>query len=236
VSDKNLAAHGSRFRLLLDSGQPLTQELIATVNRTCDRIEDAVEDRVAVFELVGDLAGPSVSWPGEVGVHSVNRWERAVRRVEKLNAWTVAVVEGACSGPSLELLLATDHRIATPGSRFAIARQEGVTWPSMVLHRLVQQVGFAQARRLVLFGGEIDAEQAERCGLVDEVAGDPGEALARVLESLAPLASSEVRVRRQLLLEATTSSYEQALGVHLAACDRTLRRLDQPPDQQSVGF
>ena len=232
MHDKNAAADGSRVRLLLDSGRPLTQELIATVNRTCDRVEDATADGVVVFELVGDMADPGAPWPGEVGVQSVNRWERAVRRVEQLDASTIAIVEGACCGSALELLLATDYRIARPNSRFSVARREGVVWPSMSLHRLVQQIGLTPARRLALFGGETDAEQAQRCGVVDEVAEDPAGALARVLETLVPLVSSEVRVRRQLLHEATATSYEEAIGVHLAACDRTLRLFDRHAHQR----
>ena len=33
----------------------------------------------------------------------------------------------------------------------------------------------------------------------------------------------ELAIRRRLLLDATTTSYEDALGAHLAACDRAVR-------------
>ena len=42
---------------------------------------------------------------------------------------------------------------------------------------------------------------------------------------LGRVAGAEHAIRRQLLLEAATTSYEDALGAHLAACDRELRRL-----------
>ncbi|HXL18320.1 MAG TPA: enoyl-CoA-hydratase DpgB [Streptosporangiaceae bacterium] len=226
MSDKNATTGGSPYRLWIDSGQPLTQELIASVNRVCDRLEDARDNRVAVFELVSGTSEPG-AWPGEVGIHSVNRWERAVRRLERLDAPTVAVVQGRCSGAALELMLAIDYRIATPSSRFEFERQSGIVWPSMTLYRLVQQTGLARARKLALFGGVLTAEEAQAFDLIDEVAENPGETLTWILDRLATMTSSEVRIRRQLVLEAVTVSYEDAIGVHLSACDRALRHYDK---------
>jgi isomerase DpgB len=37
----------------------------------------------------------------------------------------------------------------------------------------------------------------------------------------------ETALRRQLLIEAGSAGYDEALGIHLAACDRELRRLRQ---------
>lgn len=217
---------GSPYRLWVDSGQPLTQELIASVNRICDRLEDARDNRTAVIELVGGPSEPG-AWPGEVGIHSVNRWERAVRRLERLDASTVAVVQGRCGGAALELMLASDYRIATPSSRLEFDRQSGIVWPSMTLHRLVQQAGLARARKLALFGGVLTAKEAQAFDLVDEVAEEPGQALTWILDRLATMTSTEVRIRRQLVLEAVTASYDEAIGVHLSACDRALRHYDK---------
>lgn len=226
MSDKNVTSGGSPYRLCVDSGQPLTQELIASINRVCDRLEDASHNRVAVFELVGGTLKPG-AWPGEVGIHTVNRWERAIRRLERLEAPTVAVVQGRCSGAALELMLAVDYRIATPTSRFEFERQSGIVWPSMTLHRLVQQTGLARARKLALFGGVLTAKEAQAFDLVDEVAEEPRETFTRILDRLATMTSTEVRIRRQLVLEAVTVSYEEAIGVHLSACDRALRHYDK---------
>jgi isomerase DpgB len=42
-----------------------------------------------------------------------------------------------------------------------------------------------------------------------------------VVASAAP--GAELAIRRQLMLEAMTTTFEDALGTHLAACDRALR-------------
>lgn len=213
-------------RLRVGSGRPLTQELVDEVNGVCDRIEDAAEIRVAVFELTGAGSGDPVpaAWPGSAGIHLVSRWERVVRRVERLGAPTVAVVAGECSGPALELLVATDYRIGTPGTRLSLGQRAGVLWPGMALHRLEQQAGMARVRRLALFNMAIGASEALAFGLVDELADDPSGSLAALLERVGELTGAEVAVRRRLLLEAATTTHEDALGVHLAACDRALRR------------
>jgi len=45
----------------------------------------------------------------------------------------------------------------------------------------------------------------------------------------------ELSIRRRLLLEAASTSFEDALGAHLAACDRALRRAATDPPSDQVG-
>jgi isomerase DpgB len=51
----------------------------------------------------------------------------------------------------------------------------------------------------------------------------PG-ALARSGRVTGAVAGAELAIRRQLLLDAPTVSFDDALGVHLAACDRAIRQ------------
>ncbi|AXB42459.1 hypothetical protein A4R43_07895 [Amycolatopsis albispora] len=192
------------------------------INEFCDRIDALSGNTVAVIE-VGD-AEPHQAWPGEVSIHLVSRWERAVRRVERLRATTIAAASGTCSGPALELLLATDYRLAAHDARLHLPSEPGGFWPGMVLHRLANQIGGRRARRLLLHPPELSAAEAAGWGLVDEVGQDLGAAVERVVSTLAPVDGAEFAIRRRLLLDAPTTTFEDALGVHLAACDRVLRR------------
>ncbi|HEX6346578.1 enoyl-CoA-hydratase DpgB [Umezawaea sp.] len=198
-------------------GKGLTDEL----NAACAAVEGAGGSVPLVLRLGG--AEPDPAEFASVGVHLVNKWEQALRRVERLGAVTVAVVEGPCTGTALELLVCCDHRIGSPETTFRAPVVESTPWPGMVLHRLVTQLGVARARGLVLFAPRIDAARAVELGLLDEVSEDVAAALVDVLVRCGDVAGSEVAVRRQLLLDATSTSFEEALGVHLAACDRTLR-------------
>jgi isomerase DpgB len=94
----------------------------------------------------------------------------------------------------------------------------------MALYRLANQFGVTAARRLLLFSEDMTAAQAERFGVLDQIADNPGEELHSRLTALRARTGDELAIRRRLLLDATTVSFEEALGPHLAACDRSLRR------------
>ncbi|HEU5268242.1 MAG TPA: enoyl-CoA hydratase/isomerase family protein, partial [Jatrophihabitans sp.] len=83
---------------------------------------------------------------------------------------TVAAIDGAAFGGGCELALACDMRIASERSRFAqpelglgILAGAGGNW------RLAQTVGLPIARRMLYAGEILDAGEALRAGLVDQV-------------------------------------------------------------------
>lgn len=215
--DRRPVGHSFHLSFHLDGARPLSRDLVAAVAAFCDRVEDASGAELAVIQLGGAPAGP---WPHDADVHLVSKWERVLRRLERLNVGTVAVATGDCGGVAMELLLATDYRVASADLRLLVPAYGGAVWPGMALYRLANQVGLAQVRRAVLFGVPIGAAEALERGLVDEVAADPAAAVA----TLGSRSGPELAIRRQLMLDATTTSFEDALGRHLAACDRTLRR------------
>ncbi|GGJ92463.1 hypothetical protein GCM10010123_22910 [Pilimelia anulata] len=205
----------------IDGGRPLDADLVADLDAFLDRVADAPAGTVPVLHLSGAPAGPPAQRPA-IGL--VNKWERVLRRLERLPAPTVAAVAGDCGGTAVEALLATDHRIAAAGSRLHLPAGAGGVWPGMGLYRLVNQAGYARVRRSVLFGAPIPAARAAELDLVDEVAAAPAAAVAAAVRELSGAGGAEVAVRRQLMLDATTTTFEEALGRHLAACDRLLRR------------
>ncbi len=95
----------------------------------------------------------------------------------------------------------------------------------MTLYRLVQHIGLARARRIVLWDSAIELGDATELGIVDQVSEDLTEAVHTAAVLRGRLSDRETRIRRRLLEEAASAEYEDALGVHLAACDRELRRL-----------
>jgi isomerase DpgB len=202
----------------IDGSAPLSAETVAAVTALCEQVEDSGA-AVAVLHLTG---APAAGWAESLQVPLVNKWERALRRLERLDAATVAVVSGVVGGTAVEALLATDHRIAVAGTSLSLAAEDNGTWPGMALYRLVSQAGVAGARRTVLFGAAIDAERALALQLVDQVVGTEEEAQA-ALATVTAAAGRWPAMRRQLMLDAATTSFETALGSHLAACDRVLR-------------
>ncbi|MFD0634911.1 enoyl-CoA hydratase/isomerase family protein [Catenulispora yoronensis] len=107
--------------------------------------------------------------PGQTGIHQVSKWEQALRRLERLPTPIVALTQGVLNGPGMEAMLVADYRIATQDMVVDLSQADGTLWPGMAVHRLAQQIGVARARRLVLFGLPIGAEEALEIGLVDEL-------------------------------------------------------------------
>jgi len=82
----------------------------------------------------------------------------------------IAAVHGICVAAGAELLLATDVRIASQDARFAWPEaQRGLIPFAGSLTRLPSQVPYCQAMALMLTGDAIDAQQALRMGLVNQV-------------------------------------------------------------------
>jgi isomerase DpgB len=213
----------------LNGAEPLTLATVRTVNELCDRAQDTAMAGPIVLRLGGTPAG-SVRGDGSVppvpALAVVTKWERALRRLERLDRAVIAVAGGAgyghdCGGAALEALLVADFRIAAPAVRLIMPSGPGGVWPGMALYRLVSQSG-AATRRTVLLGAPITASAALAVHLLDEVVDDPENALAELCEPLAEAAAG-LAVRRQLMLDAGNVSFEEALGRHLAACDRVLR-------------
>jgi enoyl-CoA hydratase len=94
----------------------------------------------------------------------------------------IAAVDGWCLAGGVELALWCDLRIATPGSRFGLfERRWGVPLVDGGTQRLPRTVGMGRALELILTGRPVDAEEAQRIGLVNEVVA-PGKHLERALE------------------------------------------------------
>ncbi len=220
VTEKQMNYHDNDRVLRLDGRQPLSAAWVSAVVEACGRVE--TDGGTLVVHVFGTPDGP---WPDDLTVSLVSKWERALRRLERLPAATIAVVEGDCGGLALDALLATDYRIATEAARLVLPVRDGATWPGMALYRLGRQAaGASVIRRAALFGTPVAAAEALAVHLVDEVADDPARALELADERLASVSGSELAIRRQLIFDASSIAFEDALGAHLAACDRALRR------------
>jgi enoyl-CoA hydratase len=94
----------------------------------------------------------------------------------------IAAVDGWCLAGGVELALWCDMRIATPQSTFGLfERRWGVPLVDGGTQRLPRVVGMGRALELILTGRPVEAEEAHRIGLVNELV-EPGKQLERALE------------------------------------------------------
>lgn len=94
----------------------------------------------------------------------------------------IAAIGGWCLAGGVELALWCDLRIASSETTFGLfERRWGVPLVDGGTQRLPRLVGLGRALDLILTGRAVDAAEAERIGLVNEVVA-PGAELERALE------------------------------------------------------
>ena len=163
----------------------MTEQLIEAL----EELEGDEAVRAIVVTGAGDrafCAGSDVKEFAEVRDSVVQkklaRENEAFGRFECLSKPVIAAIEGLAYGGGCEISMACDLRITGEGAKFALPEVRlGVVPGSGGLFRLPELVGPARAMELMYLGEAIDASEAERLGLVNEVVPD-GEALPRALD------------------------------------------------------
>jgi enoyl-CoA hydratase len=96
--------------------------------------------------------------------------QSAMKKLEDLPQVTIAAINGPAVGVGLEMATLCDMRIASEKARFGeVAVPAGFVPESGGSRNLPKLVGIGRAMRLILTGEIIDAKEAERIGLVEEV-------------------------------------------------------------------
>jgi enoyl-CoA hydratase/carnithine racemase len=109
---------------------------------------------------------------------------RACRAIEDVEAVTIARIHGHAIGGGLALAIACDFRIAAEGTILHVPEVDlGIPLSWGATPRLIQEVGAARARELILLCERIDAAEALRWGLVHRVV--PPEQLDEMVDAWA---------------------------------------------------
>ena len=120
----------------------------------------------------------------EQNVEDSNRMAKLFRRLYDFPKPTIAAVNGAAIAGGTGLATMCDFTLAVPEAKFGYTEVRIGFVPAIVSSILVWQVGHKVARDLLLSGRLIDAVEAYRYGLVNEVVAAPAlMARARELAS-----------------------------------------------------
>ena len=128
----------------------------------------------------------------------------------------IAAINGMCYAGGLELALAADIRISAEHAMFGVLnRRWNVGLGDGGTQRLWRIVGLGRAFELILTGKEIDAYEAYRIGLVNEVV--PRDRLMeRALETADLIASypqGSIRTDKEALIRGIGTSLEEGLRI-----------------------
>lgn len=193
------------------------------LERVLDHLEDVSKAKVLVVR--GHSAGIDFLDfdPREaMDIHGFNKWEKVVNRLETLDKVTVALVDGPCVGGGFQLVMVCDQRICVPTATFQLPEVRLGFLPGMATFRLAKYVGLGHAKRIVMTGVALGAEEAARLGLIDVVTDDLDAALDRTIASFGPMHTVAFTLARRLLNESYGTQAEDALGNFLAAQHRAI--------------
>ena len=141
--------------------------------------------------------GPAIAQAVRGGRSAADVWRDihcAVLRNTALTKPVISAVEGICFGAGMELVGATDIRIAGRAARFALPEvRHGVVASGGSLARLARQIPYAAAMQILLTGSEFGAARMAELGFVNELvedgcAVDRGLAIANALAQNGPAA------------------------------------------------
>ncbi|MEY4283822.1 MAG: hypothetical protein RL111_497 [Pseudomonadota bacterium] len=147
-----------------------------------------------------------------------------------LEIWkpVIAAVNGLCLGGGMTLLLATDIRIAATHASFSLAEvKRGVIPGNGGTQRVLDQLPYAIGMEMLLTGEAMDAQAAQRWGLVNRVVApedllSTAYAYARKIAANAPLA---VQAAKELALRARDVDLHTGLRIE-AVINRMLMQTE----------
>lgn len=153
-------------------------------------------------ELTADYSGPIEPY---ILKRPLGWWTLPVRYFPKP---TIAAIPGVVAGVTFSLALACDFRFASDKARFSMVFiKRGLVPDGGATYYLPRMVGTSKALELMLMGDTIDANEAERLGLVNRVV--PHDELMKVTREFAARIASGPSVAIELIKKGV---YKGAVG------------------------
>ena len=153
----------------------LTWDMYDALVEACDAAEANPDVRVLIIRGSGGAfaAGTDISQfrefdSGDDGIAYERRLDAVIDRIERLPLATIAEIDGAAAGGGCAIAMACDLRICSERARFGVpvSRTLGNCLSMANTARMVDLIGPALTRDLLLTGRMIDAREAIAAGLV----------------------------------------------------------------------
>ena len=124
----------------------------------------------------------------------------------------IAALHGKVYGAGMQLALGADIRIAAPDAELAVMEMKWGIVPDMGGMVLLPKLVRGDVLRLMTYTAQpIDGTQAERWGLVTQLADDPLAAAMELAATIAGKSPSAIKAAKRLTAFAETNSADQVL-------------------------
>jgi len=226
VSFVSVARDGDVAVLTLERAEKLNALSTAVERDLHDALgsEELRSSRAVVLAGAGRAfsAGADITEFAERGGEAILRYYRETggvyEEVAALPQPTVAAIHGYCLGGGLELALAADFRIGDPTAVLGFPELGlGILPSSGGTVRATRLLGPAAAKRLILLGGRLSADEAREAGLLTEVAADASARALELARGLAELPPAAVAVTKAAIDAAPEASREAGILIERLA-------------------
>jgi enoyl-CoA hydratase len=183
---------------------------------------------VGELAIVSDRARQSESIGRGDDLHDMHR---LLLKLQSLPQVVIAAINGTTMGGGCELALACDFRLMEkrPGAVMGLPEvRVGILPGAGGTQRMTRLLGVAKAMELMLLGNTVDAETAERIGLVHR-AVEPGAAVSEAGALGAQIAERpalSVRMIKQCILQGSEMPLLEGLRFEQEAFWKTMRSED----------
>lgn len=194
-----------------ESRNAMTWEMYDALEDCCERLERDDSVHAVVLHGVGGeafVAGTDItqfahfSAPDDA-IGYERRIDRVVGKLERLAKPTIAMIEGYCVGGGAALALVCDFRYCTPSLKFGvpIARTLGNCLSITNVSRLIDMIGIARTKEVLMMSKLFDADEARRTGLVNDVfeSGDIVGKVTAIADEFAKRAPLTVQASKALV-------------------------------------
>ena len=206
----------------------LTWDMYDALVDACEEVDATPDLRVLIVRGSGDsfAAGTDIAQfrdfgTGADGVTYERRLDAVIDRLERVTRPTIAAVNGAAVGGGCAIALACDLRLCSPRARFGVpvARTLGNCLSIANLARLVDAIGGAPVRDLLLTGRLVDAAEAVQLGMATRIVETDLDGEVRLLAlQLAEYAPSTILATKQLLVRIRDHRRPPPADDIIAAC------------------
>ena len=212
-----------------DARNAINMRMVNELSHLIDAIDDAKDVSVLVLRGSTDVFTCGIDLHEfaaheKRNIYGLQKWEQVCRELERLKKFTVAAVQGECTGGGFQLALSCDARLAERRAVFCFDEVKLGFLPGMATFRLAKYIGLGRAKSIILTGRKVRAEEALSWGILDRVCDQVSfeEALADAVRDLLPFHPVALEMARRLLDESYATSYETFLGHFLAAQYRAI--------------
>jgi enoyl-CoA hydratase/carnithine racemase len=190
---------------------PLDHEVLDALAAALPELDRGIEIRCVVITGSGDAfsAGydiggiPEESFSEDAEALVAHPFNAAMEAVSAHPYPVVAAINGHCLGGGLELAVRCDLRVCAASAKLGMPPAKlGLIYGHTGLERFIDVIGVAYTKQLFLTGRNLDAERAERIGLVNEVVADAE------VESIALALAGEIAANAPLSMKGNKRTIE----------------------------